>query len=113
MKSYTDKYKLDGLFEFFPQGLHKIVKHKKETIINPQFKGQIFDIENYIKQRKFLYPCNTKLYKGICPNWDNTSRKAYSDFGCFVYQNTPQLYKTWLKDVIKWTKENRLKESIT
>ena len=110
LKSFTDKYYLDGLFEFYPQGLHKIVKHKKETIINPKFKGVTFDIENYIKQTNYVYPCNTNLYKGIFPNWDNTSRKAYSNFGCFVYQNTPNDYKTWLKDIIKWTKDNKPKE---
>ena len=108
-KSYTDKYKLDGLFEFFPLGI-QFVKNKKEVIIDSLFKGKVFDIGKYIEQKKFIYSSTAKLYKGLFPNWDNTPRKARNESGCFIYQSTPQLYKTWLKDIIKWTKENRSRE---
>lgn len=109
MKNYTDQYRLDGLFEFFPLGL-KYSKRKKETIINSLFKGKILDIGKYIEEKKFLYSSSATIFKGVFPNWDNTPRKAGRDFGCFIYQLSPQLYKMWLKEVIKWTKLNRSKE---
>ena len=39
--------------------------------------------------------------------WDNTARKA--ETGACIFQSTPKQYKTWLKDIINWTKENNNK----
>lgn len=107
-KDYVKKYMLDGIFEFYPQGMHLICEQKPEKIINPQFRGTCFDISKYIKNKTYLYEYSANLFKGCCPNWDNTPRKCYSH--TFVYQNTPADYKSWLKGIINWTQKNKRKE---
>ena len=38
-------------------------------------------------------------YPGICPGWDNTSRRRT---GCFTLKgSTPELYEQWLREVIR------------
>ncbi len=107
-KEFTDKYLLDGLFEFFPQSLHKVTKKIYPRVVNKKFVGEIFDVHDYIARRQYLYQCNTNLFKGIFPNWDNTPRKCYNH--AFIWQNNPQDYKVWLKDILNWTKDNKSKE---
>ena len=43
---------LDGLFEFFPQSLHKVTKKIHPKIMNKKFKGEVFDINGYIKNKE-------------------------------------------------------------
>lgn len=105
-KAYTDKYNFDALFEFFPQGINEI-EAKQERIINPLFKGACFDIKKYIKEKKYLYKCNATLFKGLFPHWDNTPRKCYK--GALIYENSPEFYKDWLKNIINWTRKNNKK----
>ena len=48
-----------------------------------------------------------KTFKNCFPNWDNTARKCYKK--ARIFENTPENYKKWLKDIIFWTKENHTK----
>ena len=108
LKEVITKYELNSLFEFWPFGFAEykniLIEDKYEKIINPYFKGNIFNIEKFINEQKYLYPSNFKLFKGCFPNWDNTSRKCYN--GAQICQNTPLNYKKWLKDIIQWTQNN-------
>jgi len=99
---------VDAMLEFPPHGLvENGIKLKKiDSITNPHFKGTVFDIEDYILTQKHLkYNLEYPLYKGVFPSWDNSARKAYSNATVF-YGMTTDLYKKWLKDSIKYTKEN-------
>lgn len=111
LKEVITKYELDSLFEFWPFGFAEykniLIEDKYEKIINPYFKGNVFNVEKFIKDQKYLYPSDFKLFKGCFPNWDNTSRKCYN--GAQICQNTPLNYKKWLKDIINWTKKNKTK----
>ena len=49
------------------------------------------------------------MIKGVFPSWDNTARKAYTN--AFIFDNlTPDNYKIWLRDCIKYTKDTKNKE---
>ena len=95
---------LDAMLEFFPCGIDDLVSVKPTKIINTKFTGQVYDMEKFISRKKYLYNSSCKLFKSCFPNWDNTPRKCYKKGR--IYQSNPVLYKTWLKDIIKWTKEN-------
>lgn len=105
-KEFIDKYNLDALFEFYPMGMRDL-KYKQIKFMNKKFKGSNWDMDDFIKNKKYLYPSDVNLYKCTFPSWDNTSRKCFT--GADIYQNTPENYKIWLNDVIKWTKENKRK----
>ena len=98
---------LDGLLEFPPHGMGANGIQEKEisTYINPLFKGGIRDGKDYIEKRRYLVPKpDYKLFKGVCPSWDNTARKAYS--GAAVIDGiSPALYQEWLENCITYTRE--------
>lgn len=102
-----ESYGLDSMLEFFPCGIEDLIKEKHEKIENDKFVGKCWDVEKFIKNKKYLYKAKCPVFKGCFPNWDNTARKGYS--GANIYQNTPENYKKWLCDIIKWTKENKKK----
>ena len=106
LKEITDKYQIDSLLEFVPQGVvDKIFPQRYPKIINPAFRGRCFDVAEAIKNKNYLYDANTKVFKGCFTNWDNTARKCYN--GANILENTPDGYKKWLKDIINWTIKNK------
>ncbi len=106
---FVETYMLDGIFEFFPQSLTSgRVERKYEKIMNNRANIRIFDICKFIKNKNYIYDCSANLFKGCFPNWDNTPRKCYNN--ATIFQNTPQDYKKWLMDIIKWTKEHKREE---
>ena len=108
MQSTLDKYKLDAIIEFLPHNIsYQEYKPKFEKVANKKFLGEIYDVEDYVKNKKYIYKTDCKVFKGLYPNWDNTARKCYT--GSWIFQSTPKLYKAWLKDIINWTKENNSK----
>lgn len=108
LDEYIKKYNLDSMVEFFPQGLASSTPIKKCKIINNSFVGNIYNMEQFVNERRYIYKNTNKIFKGCFPNWDNTARKCYN--GAHIFQSTPKLYKTWLKDIINWTKTNKEKE---
>lgn len=94
----------DAMLEFFPLGIEDLIPIKKEKFINPKFTGRRYDMEKFIKEKKYLYNNGIKVFKNCFPMWDNTARKCYKK--AQIYPSSPKMYKTWLKDIIKWTKEN-------
>lgn len=100
----VSKYGFDALVEFFPAGLSKMLDQKSEKIVNSKFKGICYDMAKFVKEKGYLYDTSVKIFKGCFPSWDNTPRKCYN--GAQICENTPQDYKTWLKDIISWTHKN-------
>lgn len=105
LKKTLREYNLDAMMEFIPGDVGgSEFDLKSEKIMNPKFSGTCYDVEKYIKDKKYLFETNCRLYKGCFPHWDNTARKCYKK--AWIFESTPQLYKTWLKDIINWTKEH-------
>lgn len=100
-----ENFGFDSMLEFFPCGIEDLIDKKNEKIVNDKFVGECFNVEKFIKNKKYLYKSKCPVFKGCFPNWDNTARKCYQ--GAKIYQNTPENYKKWLSDLMKWTKENK------
>ncbi len=100
-----ENWNLDAMVEFPPHQMINLKEDKIDSYINPKFIGLIYDMQDYILNKKYNYTYKGKLFKTVFPSWDNSARKAYSGAG--VYNRmTPILYKKWLSDCINWTKEN-------
>jgi glycosyltransferase involved in cell wall biosynthesis len=96
---------LDALVEFPPHGMKNLEEYKPKGEVNPNFKGTIFDLEKFIKNKNYLTSNNFKTFKSVFTGWDNTARKAYSN-GAVFYGDSPKLYKKWLNDSIDYTCKN-------
>ena len=105
LKAVTDTYKLNGMLEFFPQGVLPFMEPAYKKIMNPQFKGNIWDVKKFLGEKQYFYPNNANIFKGCFTHWDNTARKCYNYAD--IYETTPQDYKKWLIDIINWTKKNK------
>jgi len=96
-------YNFDEALEFPPNGIvYKMPPNVKAVPINPEFNCDVFDMEKYVSG-KLYYP-EHKAYLSAFPCWDNTARRGANSY---VFQMTPKIYKQWISDIIRHTKENR------
>lgn len=73
-------------------------------ILNPEFKGGVYDLENFVKEKTYLEDFNYILYRTVLPSWDNTARTMSN---ATIFNNSsPELYKEWLGNIIEYTKKN-------
>lgn len=105
----SSKYLEDGFnacseFAIGPQlpYMKKITSSKEFVCRN--FEGEIYDYKDLVKNKGYFKLPNNKIYRAISPMWDNTARKK--NRGLILDGSTPDLYKQWLKDIIKETKSN-------
>lgn len=98
---------IDAAVEFPPHCLGSVVERVDVGYINPNFVGNIVNIDNYVRFN-CMTEVNKRLFKTVFPGWDNTARKAKT--GANIFMCDPVLYKIWLKNIIKWTKVNHNRE---
>ncbi|MDO5340842.1 MAG: glycoside hydrolase family 99-like domain-containing protein [Bacteroidia bacterium] len=101
----AEKWKVDAITEFPPHGMYNLCK--EERTINrliPKTDFVIFNTAEFIAEKKYIYPNRIPLFKCCFPCWDNTPRKAWSRGFSFLL--TDEDYKTWLREIINWTREN-------
>jgi hypothetical protein len=73
-------------------------------IINPEFKGLVYDYESFVKEKTYLQDFDYTLYRTVLPSWDNTARTMSK---AIIFNNSsPELYKEWLTNVMEYTKKN-------
>lgn len=75
-----------------------------KTYVCKTFYGKVFDYRDFVENSRYLNVKAEKLYRAVIPMWDNTARKK--DKGMIYDGATPQLYKKWLRDVIRETKKD-------
>ena len=93
----------DAITEFPPHTISELHKvHKKFLSKNANFN--VINIDNYIKNKKFLYSTDHTVFKACFPSWDNTPRKTYTQGWSIEFSDI--LFEKWLDEIIKWTKEN-------
>lgn len=95
-------YGCDASVEFPPHSIGEELKviGKKAPFGDKKFKGvAIYDIKEFIKERRYIKNNWSKMFRGIMLNWDNTPRKA--KLGSVFYGLTPTLYQNWLTDIIR------------
>jgi len=97
----------DAISEFAPgpqlEYMEDITKQKQ--YVCGSFYGKVYDYKKLIEDKAYFKVTGNKLYRAVSPMWDNTARKMNK--GLVLDGATPELYKTWLKDVIVETKNNK------
>ncbi|BBL62211.1 glycoside hydrolase family 99-like domain-containing protein [Methanobrevibacter arboriphilus] len=93
----------DGELEFPPNNISYRDTLNNEKIINPNFKGRIFDLPKIVMKNFIDIQENENLYKTVLPSWDNTARKKNN--GHVYYNSSPDFYKKWLSNAIKKTEK--------
>lgn len=97
----------DALSEFAPGPQIKYMKDITNTkdYVCKTFYGKVYDYAEFVGKKNYFNIKGDKLYRAVCPMWDNTARKMNK--GMVLDGSTPSLYKEWLKDVIIETKNNK------
>lgn len=79
----------------------KEIRDTKKFICN-EFYGNIYDYKEFVESKKYFLKDLNKLYRAIAPMWDNSARKINK--GIVFDYSTPDLYQSWLEDIILETK---------
>lgn len=103
-KGSAKEWGADAIVEFPPHGM--IIREKTEVkLVNPNFNGKIYDLQDYVNKKTYL---NNKYngdiyYRSAMVGFDNTARKVYS--GAYIFDGaTPAVFETWLTDIIEESK---------
>ncbi len=98
----------DACSEFAPgsylDSLENVTQNKE--FVCEVFQGKIYDYKEFVESKRYLRHSNKKIFSAVMPMWDNTPRKKNK--GIILDGSTPDLYKQWLIDIIKETKENNI-----
>lgn len=99
----------DAIGEFALGSQKEFLKEiKSEKIfVCKEYLGDIYSYSDFINNRAYFKERLDKLYRAVCPMWDNSSRKINK--GIIFDGSTPDLYKKWLIDIIK---ENKIRNDL-
>ncbi len=96
------KYGFDAAIEFPPNNYSQQIITDRVQLVNPHFKGIVYDWKEFVKQSR-NYPTPTyPLFRGVCPSWDNEARR--SGCGSVFLGSTPSGYQEWLSNACADTK---------
>ncbi|MEZ9699194.1 glycoside hydrolase family 99-like domain-containing protein [Vibrio sp. 10N.261.46.E12] len=73
--------------------------------LNSSFSGNVFDWSIFLKRsRKWNKPVSYRLFRSVCPSWDNTARRK-NNSTIFAGSN-PADYQKWLENAVQDTCDN-------
>lgn len=98
-----EKFGVDAAVDFPPHNIQCPRLNRSIDILNPNFKGSIWSIENHINSFDKSVD-EFKTFKGVFPAWDNTARKPNAPH-LYVDAN-PATYRAWLEKSIDYTKKH-------
>ena len=97
-------YGFDAAVEFPPHTMQNVADITDEiSLLNPDFEGNIFDYEEFVKSKSYLVDVPYNLFKTVSPGWDNTARRPNQ--ATIFHGATPENYREWLTDVIRHTEK--------
>ena len=108
LEDVQKEYKLDALMEFHPVAGRKGWNKKRVEYMDQSCRSVCYDVEDFIINQKYLLDTKANVFPGLFPDWDNSPRRY--NRGAMILQSTPENYKKWLSDLIKWTKEHNKKD---
>lgn len=91
----------DAALEFPPHAIRTINLRGFINRSDPQFITNILDYEQVVYGALMRPDTTYKLFRGVMPAWDNTPRRGKN--GTVFVHSTPELYKLWLSECIRWT----------
>ncbi|MBQ0035691.1 MAG: glycoside hydrolase family 99-like domain-containing protein [Firmicutes bacterium] len=101
-------YMLDALIEFHPVAGRTGWMTKKEQFMDPSCRSICYDVDDFVSNKKYLLNTKAKVFPGLFPDWDNSPRRY--NRGAWILQNTPDNYKEWLLDLVKWVRKHNQPE---
>ena len=94
----------DAAIEFPPHGTDmawNVNKSYEGKIVNPEFCGNIVDIDKVISVSLDRSVPDYTLYRGVMPRWDNTARRQDNPL---IFSNaTPSRYERWLGAMVDYS----------
>lgn len=96
----------DALVEFPPAAIWpECGRYQPEGYVNPNFKGDIFDLTPFVQQKKYLKKYGSKkVFRSALVGFDNTARRATT--GCQILMGAnPANFKLWLKGILEESRE--------
>lgn len=102
LEKVQKEYELDALMEFHPVAGRKGWNKKQVEYMDESCRSVCYDVDDFVSNRKYLLDTKANVFPGLFPDWDNSPRRY--NRGAMILQNTPENYKKWLSDLIKWTK---------
>ena len=94
----------DAVIEFPPNTFPLKDISKELKIVNPNYKGIVLDYRDLLRCGIHYQKPPYKKFRGICPAWDNESRKPGR--GTVLINSSPNAYKEWLRMLCDYTTRN-------
>ena len=89
-------YGFDAAVEFPPNNSNLQSITEQMNLVNHKFAGAVYDWRELV-ERSYSYSLpEYKLFRGVCPSWDNTARRA--EGGTIFFGSTPEGYTGWLEN---------------
>lgn len=98
-------YDFDAAIEFPPNNsaLPNITSRVKP--LRPEFEGNVYDYRDFIKRSENYQKSPYKLFRSVCPSWDNTARRKNK--GSILLNSSPSLFQKWLSNAILDTEKTQ------
>jgi len=103
------EWSIDATVEFPPNDMVQVPNNDEIHILNPDFKGRIFNLPKSIDKTINSPPVDYTIYKTVFPSWDNTARR--DDLAQIFIGSSPEVYKKWLLHCIKYAQKNFKEEN--
>jgi glycosyltransferase involved in cell wall biosynthesis len=94
----------DAVIEFPPNTFPLKDISKQLKIVNPNYKGIVFDYKDLLRCSIQYQKPPYKKFRGICPAWDNESRTPGR--GTVLINSNPDAYQEWLRILCNYTTRN-------
>ena len=92
----------DAESEFQPKQVEHSCKNITKDVrpLRTDFGGNVYDYKDLVENGRYNSSKNRsgKVYPAVMPMWDNTARRNHR--GTIFHGSTPDLFRTWLADVI-------------
>lgn len=97
----VNKWGADALVEYPPFKMLELMEsYRPSGYLNPYFKGSIFDVSSFIRDKRYMLKhTNQPYFRSALTSWDNTARKATSN-AWILHGMNPETFQKWLKDII-------------
>ncbi len=95
----------DAAIEFPPSGVRSATRDVGALDSESGFRGVVCDYEQTAFYASNRTSPGFKLFRGVVPSWDNTSRRPPEDATIF-HGSSPEAYQDWLSVCVDWTRNN-------
>lgn len=108
-------YGMDSAVEFPPHGVFDLIKPntKSVQIVNPDFKGQIYNMEKYseiYEQYCRQQHDNVPVFRTVFPSWDNEARKPNK--GNIFFNMSTREFLNWTQVACNFTSSDNFGDKV-